>query len=123
MTPAQITFPKGYSWLQKQQLIGFKEFSQLQPWYYIPQEQFFWATEKWMGITEDNLLVFARRQDNDDLACFKVLENGTITEILLIHGWTSSGFEIIKSFSSFWEWLHSVIDDVEECVESISEDV
>jgi hypothetical protein len=56
-----ITPPVGYQWLVDRKLVGFEPFTQLQPWYFIPPAKCFCATERWLGITEKKLLVFARK--------------------------------------------------------------
>jgi hypothetical protein len=110
------SFPVGYRWLIQRGLVGFDAFTQLQPWYFISLEQCFWATERWPGVIDARLFVFARRQDNDDLACFSVDERGVANQVFLIQGWTNSGFEIIREFPDFWTWLKGVIDDISEWV-------
>lgn len=108
----------GYQWLIDRGLVGFDAFSQLQPWHYMSQRECFWATERWPGVTEKRLVVFARRQDCDDLACFIVSPDNSVKGVALIHGWTGAGFDLIQEFPDFWEWLRHVVKDVAEWVES-----
>jgi hypothetical protein len=110
------SFPVGYSWLIQHGLVGFDAFTQLQPWYFISLDQCFWATERWPGVIDARLFVFARRQDNDDLACFSVDERGVANQVFLIRGWTNAGFEIIRAFPDIWTWLKGVVDDISEWV-------
>jgi hypothetical protein len=63
-----------------------------------------------------HLIAFAKRQDNDDLACFEVVGKGT-NRVVLVHGWTPEGYTILRTFDTFWAWLKSVVDDIEELVE------
>jgi hypothetical protein len=106
--------PNGYYWLIKQNLIGFEPFTILQPWYYVDNENFFSLKNKWPnGPSENELVAFAKRQDNDYLSCFEISNNNVI-KILLVNGWTENGYDILKSYSNFWEWLKGVIDDVAE---------
>lgn len=110
--------PKGYLWLVKQGLIGYSGFGPLQPWYYLDATNYFSVSEKWPeGPCMGTIIAFARRQDNDDIACFQVTD-GAATEILVIHGWSVNGYELIAKFSSFWEWLKFVIEDIAEWVEN-----
>ena len=111
-----IVPPDGYQWLLDRGLVGFGPFTQLQPWHYIPNDQCFWATDKWKNISTKRLLAFARRQDCDDLACFVVGDGGLIEGISLIHGWTQAGFDVAQEFPGFWEWLKHVIEDIAEWV-------
>ncbi|TDH19698.1 hypothetical protein EXU57_22590 [Segetibacter sp. 3557_3] len=116
MVNKQIILPKSYHWIINKQLVGFKAFSQLEPWFFLLPGDCFWANEKWSNSSQEKLFVFAKRQDNDDLACFKVLENGVVESVYLIHGWTSSGFDIIERFDSLWGWLQLVVKDIEEWI-------
>lgn len=69
------TTPKGYEWFIEKKLVGFDAFTQLQPWYFISTEEMFWATESWPYVINEKLLIFTRRQDIDDLACFSVKDD------------------------------------------------
>jgi hypothetical protein len=108
------SFPIGYRWLIQRGLAGYDVFTQLQPWYFVPLEQCFWANDLWPNICDRRLFVFARRQDNDDLACFDVDEHGITNQVVLVHGWTNTGFDIIQEFPDFWKWLKAVVDDIAE---------
>lgn len=110
----KFNFPSGYQWLIDRGLIGFEPFTQLQPWYYMPLDECFWATDKWPNVSELRLFVFARRQDNDDLACIVLDEKHGVNEVIVIHGWTESGFVMVQKFPSFWLWLQQVIQDISE---------
>jgi hypothetical protein len=110
-------FPLGYSWLIEKKIIRFEPFSQMEPWFFMNREDCFWATERWDGVTDKKLYAFAKRQDNDDLACF-LHEGATAQKVILIHGWTDSGFEILAEYQDIWEWLKSVIDDINEWTNS-----
>lgn len=110
--------PQGYLWLIESRLIGFGPFSGLQPWHYLDKENTFSISQRWpkKNQSEANLIAFAKRQDNDVLACFKVHEEQVIA-VVSIHGWTSDGYDIIAEYQSFWDWLKSVIDDIAEWVD------
>lgn len=54
------------------------------------------------------LVPFARRQDNDDVACFD-LDRGIVT---IVHDFASSGWERRAEFADFRAWLHQAIDDL-----------
>ena len=36
--------------------------------------------------------------------------------VVVVHGWTSEGYEAVARFDSIWEWLRSVVRDIEEWV-------
>lgn len=56
------------------------------------------------------LVPFARRQDNDDLACFN-LDNG---KVAIIHDFASPGYEQRAEFADFYEWLRQAVEDLIE---------
>lgn len=117
MTPIPrfpIQVPKGYTWLVEQGLVGFASWSQLQPWYFLPQQDLFDASARWpMGSYRGSLFCFARRQDNDDIACFSP-QDGAELRVVVIHGWTSEGYIVTGNFGNFWLWMKRVIDDIAE---------
>lgn len=57
------------------------------------------------------LFPFARRQDNDDVACWEKSQPG---EVVVIHDFASPGHEQRQRHSSFWEWFQSAIEDMIE---------
>lgn len=113
---SELVLPSGYRWLLDRGLVGYEAFTQLQPWHYLPLEQCFWASERWPGVTNKRLIVFSKRQDCDDLACFVVAEDNTVNGVALIHGWTGSGYDLCREFNDFWAWLKYVVDDIADWV-------
>ncbi|OCG01102.1 hypothetical protein [Gilliamella sp. wkB112] len=113
----KIIFPKEYNWLIKSKLVGFDAFSQLQPWYYLKIDDCFFTEEKWPNVLDKNLLIFARRQDNDILAGFNINSSNQVENIYLLNGWTPSGVDVLQVLPDFWAWLHLVIDDIKEWIE------
>jgi hypothetical protein len=113
----EFEVPKGYIWLLDRDLVDFQPHSQLQPWYYLDNNSVFSATQKWpkTEYSGGELIAFAKRQDCDDMACFDVWQND-VKAIVVIHGWTAHGFEVIARYDDFWNWLKSVIDDMAEWV-------
>ncbi len=109
--------PRGYKWLLKRGLVGYYDSSPLEPWYYLERDEVFDVTDEWPhGPAKDRLVAFARRQDSDDVACFEVGPQGA-NSVVIIHGWTNAGYDIVAEYRTFWEWLRSVIDDIGEWVE------
>src|SRR5688572_21146011 len=67
-----MSAPVGYWWLIERGLVGLGPFTQLQPWYFLDKGNAFWVSDRWpIGAAQSKLFAFARRQDNDDLACFE----------------------------------------------------
>lgn len=110
------TFPfavsSGYQWLVDRGLAGFDPFSALQPWHLLARAEAFSVSTRWprAGATGEEVVAFARRQDCDDLACFLRGYDG----VLVIHGWTPGGYDVVARYASFWDWLKSVVDDIRE---------
>ncbi|CUP87219.1 hypothetical protein BH721_03430 [Clostridium baratii] len=54
---------------------------------------------------------FAKRDDNDDIACFE-LDKGESVQI--IHDFASIGYEQRKEYNDFWDWLEEAIKEMIE---------
>ena len=111
-----LNLPNGYYWLLENDLIGFDTFSRLQPWHYLGKEKIFWIHEKWQNNLPYKLLAFAKRQDNDEIACFIFDDESGSVKVAIIQGWTSNGFALLITFEDFWSWLKHVIDDIKSWV-------
>lgn len=108
-----IDFPKNYYWLIEKGLISFDSFGPLEPWFYLPREHQFIVNERWPKIDSNFIRVaFAKRQDNDEIACFIFDANRMLLGVDLIQGWTGEGYVVLRSFPNLWEWLKYVIDDI-----------
>lgn len=57
-----------------------------------------------------NLVLFAKRTDNDDCACWD-LDSGRVS---IIHDFASPGWEQRRDFEDFSKWLHAAVDDMLE---------
>lgn len=57
------------------------------------------------------LIPFARRGDNDDIACFDAENIGVVH---IIHDFASSGYEQRKTFDSLWDWLEFAVNELIE---------
>ena len=53
------------------------------------------------------LIPFARRGDNDDIACFEVNKG---EQVMIIHDFASIGYEQRECFDTFWEWFRYAIE-------------
>ena len=105
--------PPGYDWALARGLLNFGT-SPLYPWYLLDRTDCFSVNEKWPRNSEHagSLIAFARRRDNDDIACFMPVDR--TVKIVLIHGWTVAGYDVVATYDSFWDWLKSIIDDFAE---------
>ncbi|MDU1315377.1 MAG: hypothetical protein E6940_15235 [Clostridium septicum] len=81
-------------------------------WYIMDEER---VLNRLKGVTERypnrKLIPFARRDDNDDIACFEV---GKDEKVQIIHDFASEGYEQRKEYNDFWYWLKDAIDEMIE---------
>lgn len=54
------------------------------------------------------LVPFARRLDNDDVACFDVKAG----DIIIIHDFASPGWEERQHYPHFYDWLRQAVEDL-----------
>ncbi|MDX1994450.1 MAG: hypothetical protein SF029_18855 [bacterium] len=59
------------------------------------------------------LLPFARRMDNDDVACLVVQsQEYTTSSVLIVHLFASSGDEVDHIHETFWDWFRAAVDEM-----------
>ena len=54
------------------------------------------------------LIPFARREDNDDVACWD-LDNGK--KVIIIHDFAELDWEQVEVMSTFYDWIRRAVDD------------
>lgn len=114
---SEVPLPSAFHWLAKKRVFGTEPSSQLEPWYLLPEGQRYWLDEAWSS--DEKLLVFARHQGCDLLACLKLdTQTRAFMAVYVVQGWTPEGFAIIEKHGSMWAWLKSVIDDIQEWAEA-----
>ena len=85
----------------------------LEPWFVLTDER---LRERHQGLKNRypnrRLVPLARREDNDDVACWD-LSTGKIS---IVHDFAAPGWESRgdRGFPDFAAWLHSAIDDMLE---------
>ncbi len=57
------------------------------------------------------LIPFARRDDNDDIACFEI---GKGERVEIIHDFASAGYEQRNEYDDFWKWLEVAVKEMIE---------
>ena len=79
-------------------------------WYFIPENQ---LAQRINGLKtrypNRQLVPFARRDDNDDIACFEV-GKGEIVQI--IHDFSSQGFEQREEYKNIWLWAKEAFEEL-----------
>ncbi len=58
---------------------------------------------------ERKLIPFARRDDNDDIACFEV---GKGNKVQIVHDFASTGYEQRKEYDCFWVWFKDAVEEM-----------
>ncbi len=79
-------------------------------WYFLTNEQVLTRIDGLMKRYPNRKLVpFARRDDNDDIACFEV---GKEPKVQIIHDFASEGYEQKCEYDDFWDWMKVAIDEL-----------
>lgn len=102
----EFEYPEAYEKLLELKLLDFDV------WYLIPEEQ---AQRRLLALQERypsrKLIPFARRDDNDDIACFEV---GKENRVQIIHDFASLGFEQRAELQDLWEWVENAVKEMVE---------
>lgn len=81
----------------------------LEPWWVLEGDM---LRDRFMGLRKRyekrKLVPFARREDNDDVACFDV-DSG---KVVVIHDFASPGYEQRAEFANFYGWLRQAVEDL-----------
>ncbi|MCC3769520.1 hypothetical protein [Streptomyces sp. UNOC14_S4] len=100
--PQVFAYPAGFLRAVESGLVG------LEPWWLLEGES---LCTRVAGLRERfpgrRLVPFARREDNDDVACWD-LDSGTVR---VIHDFTTPGRENRREFVTFYDWLRAAVED------------
>lgn len=81
-------------------------------WYLMSNEQVLTRIE---GLKKRyptrKLIPFARRDDNDDIACFEVEKED---KVQIIHNFASVGYEQRHEYNNFWDWFKEAMEEMIE---------
>lgn len=98
-----VTLPPELTQIVAQGLVN------LRPWHIMPRDL---AKKRLTGLRaryRKAYVPFARRQDNDDVACFDPDLPG---QIVVVHDFSSDGSERVSIHPSFWDWFRRAIEDM-----------
>lgn len=102
--PEGFKYPESFLKVIKLNLIN------IEPWYIMERD---FVITRINGLKKRypnrNLVPFARRSDNDDIACFELGKEG---EVQIIHDFASQGYEQRNVYIDFWEWFKTAIDEM-----------
>jgi len=102
--PQWFEYTCEYLWLLEHQLVD------LEPWFLLERDDLEWYSGQIAELyTDYEAIPFAKRQDNDDVACWIKGESGIVQ---IIHVNASPGWEKRNKYSDFWAWFHQAIDDM-----------
>lgn len=100
--PEWFSYPPEFIRIVDQGLIDFD------PWIIMENER---LRNRYEGVRKRyparDLIPFARREDNDDIACW---EKGKPGKVVIIHDFASDGYENVEEFGNFWDWLRSALE-------------
>jgi len=84
----------------------------MEPWFVFDASE---AIKKMNGLRERYpgrcLLPFAKREDNDDVACFDRAYPG---KAMIAHDFASPGWEHHSTLDSFYAWVRKAVEDMIE---------
>lgn len=103
-----MELPIEYRWLKAH------NFNILTPWYFIEPEDSTAIRTEYQKETGKDIIPFARRQDRDDIAGFKIIKGEMQSAVLTVHlTWTSrlesNGFPRTMESSDMIEWIKNIM--------------
>jgi len=111
------SLPDGYSRVLQ------RDMSHIDPWRFIEDVDELNAIYDTMRelYTDSIYLPFARRLDNDDVACV-IIENNRASRgrIGIVHLYASDGYELDQIFDTFWDWFRTAVNDMVDLLESVN---
>ena len=104
--PSWFHYPQEFLKLIELGLVNFE------PWVVLLDDQ---LRTRFKGLQERfperQLIPFAKREDNDDVACW---EKGRGGIVVIVHDFASPGFENSIEYDGFWKWFREAIEDMIE---------
>ena len=99
-----MKLPLEYRWLKAHNFEGFT------PWYIVEPEKSEGIRKEYQLETGKDIIPFARRQDNDDIAGFDIINRNPTSKVLIVHlTWSSknesNGYPIVKTSENIFDWI------------------
>ncbi|MDP9610900.1 hypothetical protein ACFV4E_37180 [Streptomyces hygroscopicus] len=106
LSPAEL--PKGFTYPHIFIRAAESGLTSLEPWWLLEGDN---LRARHTGLQQRfpnrALVPFARREDNDDVACWDLNEGN----VCIVHDFSSPGSEQRGSFESFADWLRAALED------------
>lgn len=86
------------------------------PWHFVEKDEFSGIYGTLRELYPDHLLLpFARRVDNDDVACLVVnSDEYPGGNIVIVHMFASPDYAIDAVYDTFWDWFRTAVDEMIE---------
>lgn len=100
--PAEFEWPEAFVSHLSQNPVPYHE-----PWYFLaefPKNADYWLAQVRAQFPERALVPFAKRETDDDVACFDVNASGE-ARVHIVHMFASPGWEHRGSYADFDAWL------------------
>lgn len=103
-----MKLPIEYRWLKAH------NFNLLTPWYFVEPDDSNGIRKEYQAETGYDIIPFARRQDNDDIAGFKIINGEIKNTVLTVHlTWSSkrenNSYPISRESSDMMEWIKTIM--------------
>ena len=86
----------------------------LEPWYFLELSETKSVYSSLVRQYDQHFQIpFARRKDNDDVACFTANDQYSLQEqIVIIHNYAARGSETTATFPNFWDWFVFAVSEL-----------
>ncbi len=106
-------YDQGFAWPEAYRRLFELDLTNLPPWRFLEGEE---LVQNYKTVNAQHpgrhVVPFARRKDNNDVACFTVLVGILEQRVLLIQATGQAGLEM--EFPSLWEWFRLAVEDMIE---------
>ena len=112
-----MQYPIEYRWLLAH------KFAFLTPWYELDEKQVISFRNEYQKETNKDILPFATRQDNDDIAGFEVIDGEATRTVLTVHlPWSKKlegdGYPSTVAIDNIFDWIAQVMfGDTQEWID------
>jgi len=106
--------PKGFMYPDSYVKFVNGELPDLEPWHLFYNHLEFRFNGLKQRYPKRSLVPFARRGDNDDVACFDASVSSDNPNVIIIHDWASEGWENRGEHIDFLAWVELAKEEAKE---------